>query len=880
MKRLLLAIIFIFFSASMLNAAHIKGGFFKYSYLGQGSSANTARYRITLVIYMICNPTQAQLSSPINFSIFNGRTGQFIQDVSVLLSDTYNLNKVFDEPCITGNETGCYYTIATYDLSSIELPVTADGYTISYQRCCKVAGINNVTGSQTVGNTFSITIPGTSVSPTAFMNSSPSFRVNDTIVVCRNNYFQYPFSVTDADGDSLAYSFCTAYAGGSQATPAPNTASNPPYTPVPYATPYSGSQPMGANVSIDPATGLIDGISPNFLGEFLVGVCVKEYRNGVLLGTTLKELIIRVNDCQPLKALLNPSMITCDGFTLNFSNLVFNQAGTEYTWEFGDPASGTANTSTLETPSHTFSDTGVFIVKLKVGLPGGLCADSTTMLAKVYPGFFPDFQVNGSCFLNPFQFTDLTTTNYGVVDSWSWNFGDLSTTGDTSHQQNPQWTYPDPGTRDITFIVTNSKGCRDTVQQTVNVLDKPLINLGFADTLICNGDVLQLSSSGSGNVPGTFSWTPTTNMTGANTATPTVSPTITTWYYVMLNENGCVNTDSVRVRVVDFVTLQAIPDTTICLGDDVQLGASSDGLQFSWTPTATLNNPFIINPVATPTNNTILYQVTAVIGGCSATDDVLVTTVPYPVAAAGPDDSVCYNSPAQLNASINGSSFVWTPANYLDNPNLLNPVATPPRTTQYVLSAYDTQGCPKPGRDTVVVYVYPKVNAFAGRDTVVVVGQPLQFNGSGGLNYHWSPSTYLSDPDISNPVGIYDAAVDSIQYKLVVTDEIGCADSAYVTVKVFKTNPYVFVPTAFTPNNDGLNDILRPIPVGVEKINYFNIYNRWGQLVYSTSVHGTGWDGRISGRDQNSGVFVWMVSAVDYTGRTLFFKGTVTLIRK
>jgi gliding motility-associated-like protein len=232
-----------------------------------------------------------------------------------------------------------------------------------------------------------------------------------------------------------------------------------------------------------------------------------------------------------------------------------------------------------------------------------------------------------------------------------------------------------------------------------------------------------------------------------------------------------------------------------------------------------------------------------------------------------------------LNGLHSGSSFSWSPVTYLNNPNILNPVATPPRTTTYVLTSLDNKGCPKPGRDTVVVIVLPRVRAFAGRDTSVVIGQPLQFNGTGGIGYVWTPATGLNNPTIANPIGIYGADIESIRYKLLVTDQAGCADSAYITVTVFKTVPSVFVPSAFTPNGDGLNDIIKPIAVGIARINYFSIYNRWGQLVFTTTVNGKGWDGKISGKEQGSGVFVWMVSAVDYLGKSLFMKGTVTLIR-
>jgi len=681
MKRLILAIFSFFVLLVSIDAAHIKGGFFTYRYLGPGSGSNL-RYQITLTVYMICNPSPGQLNNPINFSIFSAGTNQFIQDVSVPITNQYQLSKLYDEPCISGDERGCYYEIVVYNLSSIELPRTTDGYIISYQRCCRIGGIVNVVNSGSVGNTFTIRIPGTVPVAGAETNSSPNFLVNDTAVVCRNAYFQYSFQASDPDSDSLSYFFCSAYVGADQANPAPNTATNPPYTTIPYAAPYSGIQPMGAGVTINPQTGLISGTAPGSIGQYVICVCVNEFRNGVLIATSRKELHVQVNDCNPLRALLNPRNTTCDGFTVSFQNDAFgNPAGTEYLWIFGDPASGSQDTSLLPTPTHTFTDTGVYLVRLRVSLPGGLCSDSTTLQVRVFPGFFPGFIYTGGCYQSPYSFTDTTRTDYGVVDSWRWDFGELTQINDTSQLQNPQWTYPGPGPKDVRLIVTNSKGCQDTAIVTINVLDKPALSLGFADTLICLNDAIQLSATGSG----TFSWTPPVNITGANTPTPTVSPPVTTRYYVTLDENGCVNQDSVLVRVVASVSLQARPDTTICAGDQVQLYAVSDGLSYSWTPAADLDNPNIINPIAT-TQNTTRYTVVATVGSCSSTDFVDIFTVPYPLANAGTAPQLCYNTAGQLNATIVGSSFNWSPTSYMDNPNLLNPNVFPPRTTQYILS--------------------------------------------------------------------------------------------------------------------------------------------------------------------------------------------------
>ncbi len=875
MKRFLLAIIsFIVFSGSA-NAAHIKGGFFTYRYLGPGAGTNL-RYQITLTVYMLCNPSTGQLNNPINFTIFNAGNNQFLQNVSVPITNQYQLSKLYDEPCITGNEIGCYYEIVIYDLSSIELPSSPDGYIISYQRCCRIAGIQNVVNSGSVGNTFTIKIPGTSTGQNAQTNSSPQFLVNDTAVVCAGSYFENSFQATDPDGDLLSYSFCDAFTGADQSLPAPATATNPPYSIIPYQSPFTGIQPMGAGVTINSTTGLISGIAPSASGEYVICVCVEEYRNGVLIGTTRKELHIRVGNCNPLQALLNPRPTTCDGFTVNFQNdAPGNPPGTEYLWTFGEPSTGNLDTSDLATPSHTYTSAGTFTVKLRVSLSGGLCADSAEFDIDVFPGFFPGFTSAGNCFLNPFQFTDTTRTNYGFVDTWSWNFGDPTTLADTSHLQNPQWTYATPGPKTVTLTVTNSKGCVNTVQTIINVLDKPVITLGFTDTLICLNDAITLNANGTG----VFSWTPPINIINANTATPTVNPTSDTWYFVNLNDSGCQNRDSVHIRVVSAVSLLARADTTICLGDPVQLNATGNGLLFQWTPAGTLNNPNIVNPIATPTAASTTYQVTATVGSCSATDDVSIFTVPYPVANAGPDQTICYNTSTLLSGSHNGNSFSWSPTSYLSNPAILNPVVTPPRTVTYVLTVFDNQGCPKPGRDTIVVTVNPRVRAYAGRDTSVIVGQPLQLFATGGVSYSWTPATGLNNPNIQNPVGTYSANIDTIMYKVVVRDNIGCADSSYVIVRVFQTAPSIFVPTAFTPNGDGLNDQARPICVGIRKINYFSIYNRWGELVFTTTENEKGWDGRINGVLQSTNVFVWIVSAEDYLGGKYFDKGTVTLIR-
>jgi gliding motility-associated-like protein len=155
----------------------------------------------------------------------------------------------------------------------------------------------------------------------------------------------------------------------------------------------------------------------------------------------------------------------------------------------------------------------------------------------------------------------------------------------------------------------------------------------------------------------------------------------------------------------------------------------------------------------------------------------------------------------------------------------------------------------------------------------------LQLQATGGVRYEWKPGTGLSGTTIANPVALYSTPSSGILYKVMAYNEANCADSAYIKVKVFQTVPSVFVPNAFTPNHDGKNDLLRPIAVGMAHIDYFRVFNRWGQLVFSTTVNEQGWDGTVAGKLQPSGTYVWLVKATDYTGAPYIERGTLVLIR-
>ncbi|MEO5999119.1 MAG: PKD domain-containing protein [Chitinophagaceae bacterium] len=868
MKRFLAIISLFFFLATPAEAAHIKGGEVFYEYLGPGAG-NNDRFRVTVRLFIDCSSQGAQIDPEANVSIYKNADNLPVAGSPFTLPNTGDefLRLSAPSPCIVNPSPICY-RLRSYSII-IELPKEAGGFTAIFQRCCRINGIRNLNPNNSVGASYTCEIHG-STSANSIENSNPQFLVKDTVLICQDRRFTLNFGAADIDGDSTSYELCAAYDGGSTGTP---VITNPPppsqLRTLSYATGFSGAQPLGPDVSINPVTGILSGIAPSG-GDYVVCVCITEWRGGKALSTHRKDFIVRVDaNCDFAAAELKPNYVTCDGFGYSFQNEApFSSLIHTYYWDFGVNGR-TDDTSTLAKPNFIFPDTGVYTIKLFINR-GEECSDSAVSKLGVFPGFFPGFTSSGSCLFNPFFFTDTTNTRYGNVSKWTWDFGDNQSTSDTSNQKNPSWKYPNTGIKKVSLIVESSKGCIDTVLHDVEVRDKPLVDLAFRDTLICSIDTLELGVKGGGS----FSWAPDSNIINALSANPLVFPKTTTSYQVTVSDNGCVSTDAVRVRVVDFVSLYAGADTTICLTDAIRLNPVSNGLRYTWSPAATLNNSKLKQPLATPITTTT-YQVLATIGKCNTTDDVTVRTIPYPQSNAGSDVKICYDDTTLLKGIIVGASFNWLPANTLIYANTPTPLAFPLRTTSYVLTVYDILGCPKPNRDTVVVVVYPKILANAGRDTAIVAGQPLQLTGTGGEFYQWSPPVGLNRTAAQSPVAILES---DILYSLKVTDENGCFNYDTMQVKVFKTSPDIFVPNAFTPGKS-TNNRFRPIPVGVSRIEMFQVYNRWGQLLFSSNDINIGWDGRFAGKDQDAGAYVWMVRGMDYMGKAIFKKGSLVLIR-
>jgi gliding motility-associated-like protein len=350
---------------------------------------------------------------------------------------------------------------------------------------------------------------------------------------------------------------------------------------------------------------------------------------------------------------------------------------------------------------------------------------------------------------------------------------------------------------------------------------------------------------------------------------------------------GCIANTSVNVVLIDNMVLTPLNDTTICVDQSMLLQPilSNEATLFNWSTIpdpaliSSLNDSTIRNPIATPADTTI-YTLEATWGVCKRYDSIRVNVLHRPIALAGNDVWVCnYKRDTILVGSATNLSgpvhYEWSPPETALTPYASTTIVNPDSTQPYTLTVYDDYGCNFAETDVVVVRVQPPVPAYAGHDTLAVSGAPHQLMASGGVSYLWSPAYPLNLSTAQNPIA---TLTHDQLFVVTVTDDKGCLGNDSVFIQVY-AGPCYYVPSSFTPNGDGLNDIFRAIPVGIAYTDWFRVFNRYGELVFQTNRWMKGWDGTYLGKKQPAGTYVWIVKGVDKYGKVVEQRGTVLIIQ-
>ena len=264
---------------------------------------------------------------------------------------------------------------------------------------------------------------------------------------------------------------------------------------------------------------------------------------------------------------------------------------------------------------------------------------------------------------------------------------------------------------------------------------------------------------------------------------------------------------------------------------------------------------------------------------CTSVKEVKINEVQSIFVQTRADTTVCKGQQVQLVTASDATSFTWTPSIGLDDISLKDPLAAPSTTSQYIVEA-KKEGCVT--RDTITISVIPDIELNITPDTTIEPEIPFQLNASSptlagkpGVTYSWMPPSGLSDSKISNPVA---TILSSHTYMVTVTSAEGCSATSNVTLTVIPP-AWIYVPTAFTPDGDGKNEVLNLNTKAIKTLYYFRIYNRWGQVIFSADSPDKGWDGRINGAQPVNGVYTYQLEAITEQGVKIRKDGSILLLR-
>lgn len=803
-------------AALSASATHLIGGNLGYTYLGETAPGSQLyRYQVYLEFYMNCgddsNWEYLQEILATNGGVMP--VGVYPQDplnpnADKTLLTIANLALVDSSYIVPDLPNGCdvgagLCTERGLLTGTVDLPLNFGGYHLYFQMNARNLSISNLLNPNGTGIGYYAFIP-----PPLLVNSSPIWLGIPTPLLCINDTSTFVNSATDPDGDQLIFSFEVPYNsvdGGGGIIPPPNVLDNP-VPVVNYIATFGVAQPFGPGgySYINGATGLTQ-YMPTQQGNYVVAVEVKEYRNGVLIGRTRRDLQLQAVVCPPNDAPetvgIQPTSYTVQAgdqlcFDLAFTDpnadsLLLIASGTIFNGNlFNPPATIIAPVTGDVTVGSTFCwDTDCAQAQdqpylFSVSVSDNGCPPRT--LDVVYQvtvlGFSGPAAINGPALVctGATGSTYSTTAIPGADFSWSVS-GGVITSGDGTNSITVDWGASGPGT--VQVFATNAQGCDSApISIPVNIASLPDADAG-ADPAICPGSSTLVGGAPTGPPGSTYVWSPNVNLSATNVANPSASPITTQQYIVEVSNSGCVSRDTVIVTV-NQPQVEAGVGAAFCVGGGAQLNATSNGGTYAWSPSTGLSATDVADPFAAPVETTT-YSVTITDAiGCNATDSVTVTVNQLPVVDAGTDQTPCAGTTVALGGDPTGptgSTYAWLPSTGLSGASSANPLLSVSGDATYVVVVTDSNQCMN--ADTVNVTVLPLPDVDAGPDVEVCYGGSIQLQGSGNGDLLWSPPFGLSDPTAPDPICTPEATT---VYTLTVTGSNTCtnSDQALVTVNV------------------------------------------------------------------------------------------------
>lgn len=883
--RGLYIVIILFLLFNKASATHIVGGEIYYTCLGNNN------YKITLKLYRDCYNGQAPFDSPAYVAIYDD-AGSLINTLSINYVGPNLIPPAVISPCLVPPADVCVEE-AIYE-QTVNLPPLAGGYNIVYQRCCRNGTISNIVDPGSTGSSYLAHIPDPAV---ATCNSSPRFSNFPPLFLCTNVNFNFDHVATDPDGDLLVYSFCDPYAGASTIDPAPNPPAPPPFPFVNYLPGYTSAYPIDANpaFNISPNTGFITG-TPTNIGQYVVGVCVSEYRNGVLISTNKRDFQFNILFCDAAIASIPAQTTFCNGFTVNFNGAASINSNT-YFWDFGD-INTLADTSNLPSTSYTYADTGVYTVMLVAYDPSGNCYDTAYSDFEIYP--LLEAQITSpppQCFENN-SFDFLAGGNFTSDATFLWDFGTNATPQNSSLQNPTGISFSNLGSNSVSLTISQY-GCTDTYIGNGNVLtvSKPTAEIAPVNQY-CVGYQIDFQNNSTNS--DAWHWDFGINNLLSDTSNlfqPSyVYPDSGIYNITLIAYNQGICSDTANLSFWVFPLLNPLIDGAedqCLIGNSFDFnaaGAFTTDATFNWDfgPTASISQTNLQNPQDVIYTQIGIFPVVLTMSqyGCTKSVTDSVGLFPSPEAKFGIDGGLgCSPVYVQLLDSSAAATPYLTFWNLGDNSsiNIQNPSYSYENPGSYTitLTIVTTSGCVDTStyviQDAVKVIPYPRAGFIAEPLEASIFSPIITFSDTSSLATHCalriSDGTYIDNCDYTHTFS------DTGYFKVtqIVKNELNCVDSVTITVYIYPEFR-LFIPDAFTPNGDGLNDIFKPSTIGIKEYS-FEIYNRWGENIFTSSAVQDGWNGSFKGNSAPQGVYVYLLKVVDIKGNSKTYNGKVVLIR-
>jgi gliding motility-associated-like protein len=842
MRIILLIIIFLASIESMF-ASHIVGGEMMYTYAGR--SGNNYLYNIKLYVYFDCKNAfpgviDSDVSS-ITIHVFdNSNRSNAIRSLSKQNLRGFDQKTIADlnYNCITTKPNQCVerYTYTT----QLSLPANSEGYTITFERCCRNEIIDNIRFPGSTGATY-----WTEIKNVRLGNSSPEFNSLPPNFLCTNAPLRFDHSAKDSNGDSLVYELYQPFLGGDNSQQSPSgvkpdifnpLTSKPPLFPddnrkVEWQNTYSTNMQIDGSptLSIDRNTGKLT-LTPSRTGNFVIGIRVLEYRNGQLIGETKRDFQFNVSDCvfEVVSSFFSPQF-NCANQEVSFQNR--SLGGTDFYWDFGNP-NFPGNNSTLKDPKYTYNNPGKY--KIKLISKTNLCSDTSDYEITVKEAFKAQLP-NDTLICGPFTRQIIPNPPNKF---YQWNTGESSRSIIINKAGTYIVTVTDfPCVSRDTFIVLN---------------DLSKLDLG-PDSVICRDSFVQFTYKGK---PGfnQYLW---------NDGTTNQSVFISklgTYEVKVLNKNNCPSIDSITF-VLYPPPRSRLKDTFFCEGTSVVLDGSTYHIptmsetNYSWNTGQT-------SPIIT-VSNPGEYIVTLKNRLCTIYDTALLNYY-FVGLELGPDTFYCGPVDRLLSPQLDYESYLWnnevsTKTIRVNNPGL------------YYISIITKEGCL--ASDSIRISQFPPIDGGLGDDTTICLSSRFKLLASDSMvEYLWNTGANTREILVTD-AGKYSVWVKSIN---------GCEerDTIQILEDPNALPSELFMPNAFTPNDDLVNEVYPGNKYSDPGSDYlFRIFNRWGEKIFESKNPNHQWDGKIKGNLAPQDVYVYYVKYVACDEVERWFRGTFHLIR-